>query len=315
MKKSFIFTSLLAAALLMLAYGCSKEKTATRPPDNSPVLAEVNGEPITENTFRAETKTLPPQVQQMLSDQETRKKFLDEVINKELLVQQARKEGLENDPDYKKVMDQTSFNLLLQLYVSREVFDKAKVTDEEVKEYFEKNKQNLGSVRISHIQVASPEEAEQVLAKYKAGTPFTKLVKEYSQDTSTKDKGGDLGYVNWAQFGSPVLRDAAFNTPMGNVSNVIRSSFAYHIIKVTDKKPATDADFDKIKGSLKQYLLDKRREELFNKKVEELSATAKITKNEATLKEMSFAGETGENTGKTPETPAPAKTETPAKAK
>jgi len=315
MRKHLILSVVIAASVLLMAAGCSQETAANRTGDKSPVLAEVNGAPITVDLFKAETDTLPPQVRQMLSDEETKNKFLDEVINKELLVQQARKDGLENDPDYKKIMDRTSFNLLLQMYVSREVFDKAKVSDEEVREYFDKNKQNLGSVRISHIQVSSPEEAEEVLGKYKAGTPFLKLVNKYSQDTETKDRGGDLGYVSWSQFGSPVLRDAAFNTPLGDVSNVIRSSFAYHIIKVTDKKPAMDADFDKIKDNLKQYMLDKRREELFEKKVNELTAGAKITKNEGAIKEMSFGGQTGEEPGEAPTAPAATEPGAPAKAK
>jgi len=315
MRKHFIVSAVIAASLLMLVAGCSRDTAANRTNDKSPVLAEVNGSPITVDMFKSETDTLPPQVRQMLSDDETKKKFLDEVINKELLVQQARKEGLENDPDYKKIMDRTSFNLLLQMYVSREVFDKATATDEEVKEYFDKNKQNLGSVRISHIQVGTPEEAEEVLAKYKGGTPFMKLVMKYSQDSETKNNGGDLGYVNWSQFGSPVLRDAAFNTPLGDVSNVIRSSFAYHIIKVTDKKPAKDADFDKLKDNLKQYLLDKRREDLFEKKVEELTAAATITKNEDAIKGMSFGGQAVEESDEAPAVPATTKSEAPAKAK
>jgi len=283
------------AALGLMMTGCNEEGAgAGAAPDGSPVLVTVNGGSITSDEFKAEAAALSPYAGQMLADEETRKKFLDNLVSKELLIQDARKAGYDKDPEVLKRLNEVMDNLLLGLYVKKEIFDKAAITDEQLKEYFDKNKDVLGSARVNHIQVGSKEEAEEVLIKYKSGTSFNALAKEYSQDANTKNSGGDLGFLDWSQFGSPDLREAAFNTPLGEVGNIIRSSFAFHVIKVTDRKPAKDEDFEKLKEDIREYLLEKDKEKLFEDRVAQLKSAANISIDDEAVKELSLIGLAGE---------------------
>lgn len=289
MKKLLFLSAALLAALGLFLTACNEDNDVGRADyDKSPILATVNGGSVTVDEFKAQAAELPAYAAQTLSDEKARSKFLDNLISRELLVQAARKAGYGKDTEIRRAVNDYMENLMFRRYVKAEIVDKAAVTDDEVKAYFDKNKDILGSVRMSHIQVGSREEAEDVLIKYKAGESFRSLAKTYSQDKDTNKKGGDLGFLSWSAFGSPELREAAFGTPLGEVSNVVRSSFAYHIIKITDKKPAVDEDFDKLKDALKEDLLEKRKEKLFNTRIEELRAAADIKQNEEALKGLSL---------------------------
>jgi hypothetical protein len=82
---------------------------------------------------------------------------------------------------------------------------------------------------------ASQKRAKEVLAKIKAGEDFAKLAKSYSEDVTTAGKGGDMGFFNKTKV-VPEIAAAAFSMKVGQVSDLIRTVYGYHIIKITDKK-------------------------------------------------------------------------------
>jgi peptidyl-prolyl cis-trans isomerase C len=254
----------------------------------SPVLAVVNGTNITADDFKDEASSLSPMAVKALSDEKNKAKFLDNLVDKQLIVQKAESAGLDKDPDVVRRVEQIRKTLLLGMYVKKEVLDKSAVTDQDVKAYFTAHKDELGSVRLSHILVPTQAQAEEVLAKIKAGGDFAKLAKQYSLDTKTKGSGGDLGYVKWEQFGSTGLKDAAFKLKPGETSGIVQSQFGYHIMKVTEKKPAADSDYEAMKPALKEQVAEKKKEELFDSIVKELREKAKITTNAENLKAVSF---------------------------
>ncbi|MGA2193094.1 MAG: peptidylprolyl isomerase [Nitrospirota bacterium] len=288
MRNVFKFIIILTAVVALFA--CSKKEGTGKAADSSPVLAVVNGDPITVEDFREEAATLSPVAVRALQEDNNKDKFLDNLVDKQLIVQKAESMGLEKDPEVTKRMQRVKDTLLLGLFVKDEVLDKVKVTDQDVKDYFDKNKNNMGEVRISHILVASQPEAQDILNKLKAGGDFAKLAKEYSLDTKTKNSGGDLGYIKWEQFGSASLKDAAFKLNPGEVSGIIQSQFGYHIMKVTDKKPATDAQFAAMKDQLRELVAEKKKEDMFDSIVKGLKEKAKITKNEEGLKTINLGG-------------------------
>lgn len=294
MKKMLFLSVAALAAVGFIMSACTKDNSPASVPDGSPVLVTVNGEDITADEFRSEAESLSPYADQILADEETKNKLLDNLVSRKLLIQQARKDGYEKDPEVVKRIGEVMDNLLLGYYVKREIFDKAEVSDQQVREYFDGSKDVLGSARISHIQVGSEEEAEEIIVKYKSGASFNALAREYSQDAKTKASGGDLGFLSWSQFGSAELRAAAFDTPLGEVGNVVKSSYAYHVIKVTDRKPAKAEDFDKLRDELKEHLLERRKQEFFDTRVGSLKSGALITRNELAIKELSSSGQAAE---------------------
>jgi foldase protein PrsA len=145
-----------------------------------------------------------------------------------------------------------------QIVIEKAVAPNVHVTDADIKSYFDKNHSLLDKpeqVRARHILVADPKTAAEVEAKLKSGGDFAALAKQYSSDTSTKDKGGELGYFGKGQM-VPAFQDAAFSLPVGQISQPVKSPFGYHIIQVEEKKPAQKATFasshDQIRDQLTQ---------------------------------------------------------------
>jgi len=265
--------------------------------DSSAVLAVVNGKNITAEDFKMEAASLSPMAIKSLADEKNKQKFLDNLVDKALIVQKAESLGMDKEPEVARRLNQIKSSMLLGYYVKKEVLEKASATDKEVKDYFDKNKGDMGSVRLSHILIASQKEAEDILAKLKAGGDFKALAKQYSLDTKTKNTGGDLGFVKWEQFGSAGLKDAAFKLKPGEVSGIVQSQFGYHIMKVTEKKPATDTDFAVMKDALKAQVTEKKKEEAFESIVKDLKAQAKVSVNGDNLKKLNLSAPA--------ETPAP----------
>ncbi|MGC2424039.1 MAG: peptidylprolyl isomerase [Nitrospirota bacterium] len=279
-------------ALLFVFAACAKkgeQAGGTTQAGNSPVLAVVNGQDITAADYQDEAAALSPYAVKALEDPKNKQKFLENLEDKQLIVQKAETMGLDKDPEMAAKLHRLKDTLLLGEFVKKEILDKATVTDQDVKAYFDQHKADLGAVRISHILVATQQEAQDVLKKLKAGANFAALAKQYSLDEKTKVSGGDLGWVKWEQFGSPSLKDAAFKLNPGEISGIVQSQFGYHIMKVTDKKPALDSDYNKIKDALREQVAEKKKEDLFESYVKDLRAKAKITMNTQNLAAVGVA--------------------------
>lgn len=135
-------------------------------------------------------------------------------------------------------------------------------------DYFEKNKGDYASeeeVRAQHILVqlkqgASPDDDKKALAKAQdllkksASTDFGKLAAANSDDPGSKTKNGDLGFFSRGKMVKE-FDDAAFSAPVGKVTGPVKTAFGYHLIKVTEKKPAVEPNFDKQKIQVAQKLL------------------------------------------------------------
>ena len=138
------------------------------------------------------------------------------------------------------------------------------VSADDVKRYYEDNEQQYSTpeqVRASHIllktdgkdDAAVKKQAEELLAKAKSGADFAKLATQYSEDTASKVKGGDLDFFPKGQM-VPEFDKVAFSLKPGEISDVVKSQFGYHIIKVTDKKPAAKKTLDEVKPQIEDQL-------------------------------------------------------------
>lgn len=122
---------------------------------------------------------------------------------------------------------------------------KSSITDKEAKENYKPE------IKASHILVKDEETAKKVEAELAQGKSFEDLAKQYSEDTGSKDKGGDLGYFGPGKMVKE-FEDAAYKLKKGEVSQPVKSQFGYHIIKVTDIKELKpfDQEKDRIKGDI-----------------------------------------------------------------
>ncbi|WP_308637820.1 peptidylprolyl isomerase [Paenibacillus silvisoli] len=229
---------------------------------------------------------------------------LNNLIQDELVLQEAKKKGIvisdkdaeaeianikkrfPSESEFQTALQQANMTLEdlkkqipAQLRIRKLAEQRVKVTDEEVKQYFEANRANFdqpAQVKASHILVATKAEADAIMKQLKAGADFAKLAKEKSEDTGSKDAGGNLGF-----FGKGVMvaefEEAAFSIKAGELGGPIQTQFGYHIIKVTDRKEAKAAKLEEEKEAIREQLMDQKVSELSPALLEELKAKAKIT--------------------------------------
>ncbi|WP_338554200.1 peptidylprolyl isomerase [Paenibacillus sp. KS-LC4] len=153
------------------------------------------------------------------------------------------------------------------------------ITDDQVKETYEQNKASYGTgeeIKASHILVATQEEADAILKELKAGGDFATLAKEKSTDPGTKDNGGDLGFFGKGVM-DPAFEEAAFALEVDQISDVVKSSFGYHIIKKTGFKAATSPTFEEKKEEIRKQLLNQQIQEKSAAWIQELRDKATIT--------------------------------------
>ncbi|MDB8789972.1 peptidylprolyl isomerase [Romboutsia sp. 1001216sp1] len=215
------------------------------------------------------------------------------------------KKNIDSDKEYKKDMEKIGANdeflrtqqeqdLAVQNY--KEHFDKTiKISDEEMKKYYEDHKKDYykDEVKASHILVSTQDKngkplsdekkkeakkkAEDLLKRAKLGEEFSELAKENSDDPGSAAQGGDLGYFSKGMM-VPEFEKAAFNLKPGEISDIVESSFGYHIIKVTDKVNE-QTPYNDVKDSIKTILLNEK----FTEQVTKLTKEAKIEKNKDVL--------------------------------
>jgi peptidyl-prolyl cis-trans isomerase D len=101
------------------------------------------------------------------------------------------------------------------------------------------------------------QKAEDVLKQAKHGADFADLAKKYSEDDATKPKGGDLGWIVDGQT-VPEFQQAAFGLPKGSISDLVKTQYGFHIIKVLDRETAHTRTFDEVRDSILQPVLDQR---------------------------------------------------------
>ena len=197
----------------------------------------------------------------------------DEVIAREIFMQEAQKRGLEASPDYKMQME-----LARQTILIRELFaDYQKnhpVTDEEVKAEYDKfSAANAGKeYKASHILVPKEEEAKAIIAQLKKGGKFDEIAKKQSKDPGSGARGGDLG---WATPGSyvPEFTEALIKLDKGKVTQTpVKSQFGWHVIRLDDVREAELPKMEDVKPQIAQQL----QQQKLVKFQEELRAKAKV---------------------------------------
>jgi peptidyl-prolyl cis-trans isomerase D len=178
--------------------------------------------------------------------------------------------------ELKKFYDKNSFDFTVPteikaFYVKagfKDMGEKIEIPEEDILKYYEENSYDYlteKEVRASHILISfekgdeagaagAEEKAASILARLKAGESFAKLAKESSNDPGSAAKGGDLGFFG---LGTMVTQfeDAAFSLNKGELSGLVKTSFGYHIIKVTDIKEEGVKALSKVRGKIKAILL------------------------------------------------------------
>ncbi|MCA0756440.1 peptidylprolyl isomerase [Paenibacillus sp. N4] len=191
---------------------------------------------------------------------------------------------------YNMTLDSLKKDTKINLTIRKILEPKTDVTEAEIKEYYDANKESLGTpeqIQASHILVATKEEAEAILAELKKGADFATLAKEKSTDPGSKDNGGDLGF-----FGKGAMvaefEEAAFALKVNEISGVVQTEHGFHIIKKTAEKAAVVPTLEEKKEEIRKQLVATEANELSQAWMTEIREKAKITN---TLEPEAAAGE------------------------
>ena len=144
-----------------------------------------------------------------------------------------------------------------------------KATDEELRAYYQQNIDQFkvqNRVHVEHIlfkTVGLPDasvaevqkKAEDVLKKAKSGANFEDLAKKYSEDDGSKPKGGDLGWIIEGQTVAE-FQQASFTLPKGSISDLVKTQYGFHIIKVLDKETARTKSFEEVRAEIEPSVLE-----------------------------------------------------------
>jgi foldase protein PrsA len=180
---------------------------------------------------------------------------------------------------YNMTLDSLKKDTKINLTIRKILEPKTDVTEDEVKQYYDANKDQLGTpeqIQASHILVATKEEADAILAQLKQGGDFAAIAKEKSIDPGSKDKGGDLGFFGKGAM-VPEFETAAFALKVNEISGVVQSEHGFHIIKKTAEKAAVVPTFEEKKEEIKKQLVATEANELSEAWMNDIRAKAKIT--------------------------------------
>jgi len=216
-------------------------------------LAIVNGKPVPKARVDALVKQAERAGQQAGPELEAQAR--DQVVLREIFVQEAEKRGIAKLPAYRDQMELARQSILI-----RELFDdyasKNPVTDEQAQAEYDKFKaQATGTeYRARHILVEQEDEAKALIAQIKGGASFEDLAKEKSKDPGSGANGGDLDFAK-ADAYVPEFGNAMKALAKGQMTETpVKSDFGWHIIKLEDTREAPFPPFDEVKTQLKQRL-------------------------------------------------------------
>lgn len=218
-------------------------------------------------------------------DENVRQNVLRGMVSEKLIVTEAKKSGFDKSAEVKKRLEQLQNQVVMQAFMENKA--KSLVTDEQLKKAYDAKIVGLKDqeeLKARHILVKEEDEAKKLSKEIKKGGDFDKLAKEKSIDKATGAKGGDLGWFTKDKM-VPEFADAAFKLKAGEVSEPVKSSFGWHIIKAEERRKVTPPSFEEMQESLRAELAN----DAVRNYVEELLKSADIKYYGPDGKERSFS--------------------------
>ena len=244
MRSSWLRPALLACALVAATPALADDAK----PGDDPVVATVNGLPIHRSALlqayknsrlsQAPIEAVYPQL-------------LDYVITSQLLLTEARKSNIAEDPEVKERVKLAQDNILEQTFLERKVA--SGVTDDAIKAKYDemvKTQPGKDEVHARHILFDNEDDAKKAIADIKGGAKFEDIAKAKSKDTSAAQNGGDLGFFGKEEM-VPEFAEAAFKLKPGEMTETpVKTQFGWHVIQVIETRKAPPPSLEESKASI-----------------------------------------------------------------
>ncbi len=259
-------------------------QAGNHPKGGGEVVATYKGRTLTSNDIAQEFERLPAPSRTYLAAPDRKRQFIENLVMNDLLYEEGRQAGYDKDAEIDRQVNDLRKRLVVQR-VMKQYQTPPTVTDEQVRAYYDQNPALYSTTQIhaSHILVKDEDTARQILADVKAHPEkFADLAREKSTDTISAKKGGDLG-----TFGSgrmvPEFEKVAFALKPGEISDVVKTQYGYHIITVTERKEGEPKPFDQVKEQIRATLRNKGLQEQVQGHFDQLKKDATLTINDEAL--------------------------------
>ena len=278
-NRSFFIGGILLFVLLLLWGGCRKEMGGDE-------LARVNEVSISIQDFNRMADRQPLEAKMRLLTEKAQRDFFENyVISRELLLQEAKKKGIDKNPEMRLKIEDLRRAMIIDALLDEMLRGKNEVSEPEILEYYEKNANRFTEpkeVKIRQIVVSSETALKEVMKKLAAGERFETLAATHNPD-QLRGEGGSLGYIRRGQL-APVFapfEETAFSLKnKGDISDVVRSPHGYHLIQLEDKRGSTLRPLGQVKDTIRAFLQAKKRQDAYLEYVRMLKSEAKIAVNE-----------------------------------
>ncbi len=271
-RRSAIFIAIAFALGVALSFA---GLTLTSAMGNGDAVVTVNGEPITREAFyeRLELEAGEEVLDQMIAEllvAQTAERYDDVVVTVEEIQAEIddikRSYGSEeafNDAmaRFNISLEQLERDIRLNLIINQLTRRGIEVTDEEIQEYYDANREALGhpeQVQVRHILVDTKEEAEAIAAQLANGADFAELARIHSIDTGTAENGGLVGYLHANSPIVPSFKEAALKLQVGEVSDPVESDYGWHVIRADDRIEAQDPTLDEARDFIREVLINEK---------------------------------------------------------
>ncbi|CAL8976952.1 peptidylprolyl isomerase [Rhodoplanes serenus] len=263
----------MVLAVVLAAGGAVAQAPA---PAADPVVAKINGVEIRQSDLALAEEDVGQNVPAGTADAK-RDWLINYLTDMTLLAKAAEAQKVQDSDDFKKRLAYVRSKALMETLLRDS--GKAGATSEAMQHVYQEAVKQMGDEQEVHARhilfrvadasdqkaaAAAEAKAKDTLARIKKGEDFAKLAKDLTEDPPGKADGGDLGWFTKDQM-VPEFSEAAFKLDKGQVSDPVKTSFGWHIIKVEDKRKREAPPFDQVKDQIETFVTRKAQIELLNK--------------------------------------------------
>lgn len=249
-------------------------------------LVRINDFSISQEEFHLMSERQPLEGKMRLLDEKGLRDFLENyVITREVLYQEAKKKGFDKNKEILAKAEDFKRAMITDALLEEVLRGKSEVTEEDIQRYYKENKALFTEpleVKIRHIVVNSEPVLKEVLARLSKGEGFEKLASTYNIDR-TREDGGSLGYIRRGQLAPSFAQfeEAAFSlVKKGDMSEVIRTPYGYHILRLDEMRGAALRPLEQVKEKIRFFLQAKKKQDAYLEYVKEAKSRAKVIINE-----------------------------------
>jgi parvulin-like peptidyl-prolyl isomerase len=264
---------LLSSAVCVGFFLCSCKK-------DSPIVVQVGNEKITEAKLSERLAATPVEYQKYASTDIGKKQFIDAIVKENIIVEAAKRAGVEKREGYKnalssfeaeqkKQLSDYKNGLLIDSYI-KEIHEAIEPTDEEIQKYYDDHRTLFDepvAYTVRHILVADLQSAQNALETLNNGLPFEKVAKVISQDSGSASNGGLIGPFKRGEL-VPEFEEAVINLRTNEMSGIVETPYGYHIVLKVSEKKLPAISFEQAKDYIRKMLEKEKFDKWFNEQKE-----------------------------------------------